>query len=129
MNSKHRSYVQKNWHLCNFCLDEYFQTEQELRDHTSDFHSEIMRKNDEKTPEILQLEEDDVLVEVMPTNKSKKSPKSAKKAQTLLEKVKTTETCIITCPHCNTYETAKWSVLEQHIQEKHPDKVGVTRST
>ena len=79
MNVKHTAFVQQNWHLCTFCLDEYFADPKELRDHVNDYHEERAAKDDEKPPEILELEDDDVYIEVMPTSSNSTTMKTAKK--------------------------------------------------
>ena len=85
MNVKHTAFVQQNWHLCTFCLDEYFADTKELRDHVNDYHEERAAKDDEKPPEILELEDDDVYIEVMsPLSNSTITTKKDKQQQSSL---------------------------------------------
>ena len=117
LNAKHTSYVQQNWEVCKFCLDEYFPSTKELNDHINEHHSEVTNRTDEAPPEILELEDDDVLIEVMPT-----STKTTQISTDNSEKLVTKEICVIPCPHCKSYEAEKWSIIEQHIKDSHPDK-------
>ena len=124
MNAKHTPYVQQHWEVCKFCLDEYFPSAKELKNHIHEHHNEVQNITDENPPEILELEDDDVLIEVMPT--STQTTQKSKKSEIVITeecaKLVTKEICVIPCPHCKSYEAEKWSIIEQHIKDVHPDK-------